>query len=116
MAKNMIIMNRGDSYKVEAVIEDPTTKTGIYFLNDSDCVFLGVMYPHMSFENAFIKKKYTKKDQGEDGYICIELKPIDTLDLEPGVYYYSVKLVKNMLTENEEVETIVNKAKLVLND
>ena len=116
MAKNMIIMNRGDSAELNLFIDDEYSSDGLYLLDSHDAVFLGVMMPNMSFEDAIIKKKYVLYDQREDKSILIRLSPADTLDLAPGIYYYAIKLVKNVGTEHEEVKTIINKTKFVLND
>lgn len=69
------------------------------------------MYPHQKFEDAIIRKKFTSVDQGSDGTIAIRLDPADTIDLDSGVYYYAVKL-----RQNDQVFTIINKAKLVVAD
>ena len=40
----------------------------------------------------------------------------ETAELLPGVYYYSVKLRQNIGTDNEQVTTIINKTKFIVND
>ena len=53
------------------------------------------------------------------GNLFIRFNPEDTLDLLPGVYYYSIKLHK--MTDNDEehideVITIINKTKFIICD
>ena len=77
------------------------------------------MDPHQPFENAIVKKRYTKEDCDEMGNLFIRFNPEDTLDLLPGVYYYSIKLHK--MTDNDEehideVITIINKTKFIICD
>jgi len=116
MASNIITINRGDSFEFNLYIEDKDTESGLYFLDTDDVVYLGVMMPRMTFEDALIKRKYNYTNQEKDGSIVVKITPSDTLDLEPGVYYYSVKLVQNVRTEQEEVKTVINKTKFVVND
>ena len=77
------------------------------------------MDPHQLFEDALVKKRYTKDDCDEVGNLVITLKPEDTLDLFPGVYYYAIKLHKVADNEEEyidEVITIINKTKFIICD
>lgn len=123
ITNNIIILNRGDSYIFNFYIEDDNSKDGIYHLKDDDAVYLGIMDPHQLFENALVRKKYTAEDMDPAGNISIEIKPDDTIDLYPGLYYYAIKLHKQSpakpeLNEPEidEVVTIINKTKFILND
>lgn len=108
---NIIKLVRGDTYSTSLRIESDTSEDGLYRLSADDALYFGVMYPHQKFEDAIIRKKFMKADQGSDGNVLIQLDPADTLDLDPGVYYYAVKL-----RQNSQVSTIINKAKLVLLD
>ena len=118
MSSNIIVMNRGDSFAFSLSIDDETHAEvdNLYRLTDTDVVYLGVMLPHQRFEDAIIKKRFTKKDQDSSGYIIAELAPEDTLGLLPGVYFYAVKLRQNANTKLERVSTVINKTKFVLND
>jgi hypothetical protein len=123
MSYNIITLNRGDSYPFTLYIDDPNSQDGIYRLKDDDTVYLGIMDPHQLFENALVRKKYTADDMDEAGNISIVIKPEDTIDLYPGIYYYAVKLHKlspaNQETgdsEIDEVLTVINKTKFIIND
>lgn len=120
---NIIVMNRGDSYPFNFYIEDDNSQDGVYHLKDDDAVYFGIMDPHQMFENALVRKKYTAEDMDPAGNINIVIKPEDTIDLYPGVYYYSIKLHKQSPAkpeldepETDEVLTIINKTKFIIND
>lgn len=123
MSYNIIVLNRGDSYPFTFYIEDPNSQDGIYRLKDDDAVYLGIMDPHQLFENALVRKKYTAEDMDEAGNISVEIRPEDTIDLFPGIYYYAIKLHKLSparpeLNEPEidQVSTVINKTKFIIND
>lgn len=123
MSYNIITLNRGDSYPFTLYIDDPNSQDGIYRLKDDDTVYLGIMDPHQLFENALVRKKYTADDMDEAGNISIVIKPEDTIDLYPGIYYYAVKLHKSSPANQEtgdpeidEVLTVINKTKFIIND
>lgn len=118
MASNIIVMNRGDSFAFSLSIDDEThvEVDSLYRLTDTDVVYLGIMLPHQKFENAIIKKRFTKADQDSSGYIIAEIAPEDTLDLLPGVYYYAVKLRQSTNEPTERISTVINKTKFIIND
>ena len=123
MSYNIITLNRGDSYPFTLYIDDPNSQDGIYRLKDDDTVYLGIMDPHQLFENALVRKRYTADDMDEAGNISIVIKPEDTIDLYPGIYYYAVKLHKSSPANQEtgdpeidEVLTVINKTKFIIND
>jgi hypothetical protein len=116
---NIIMINRGDTFTFDFTIDNGSTDDGRYILKDDDALYFGIMDPHQLFENALIRKKYTKEDIDEMGNLIITLKPEETLDLYPGVYYYAIKL--HRMTDNElehidEVLTIINKTKFIICD
>ena len=113
---NVIQITRGDDFNFVLNVEDPSSDNGNYMLKENDAFYLGVMLPHQPFEHAILKKKYTKATQNSDGNIIATIKASDTLDLLPGVYYYSVKLRCNIDTEQEMVTTVINKTKFIIND
>ena len=67
---------------------------------------------------------FDSQDQNiADGSIKIKITPNDTRLLKPGVYYYTVKLqrggtpgVINDLDEPEEVRTIIERTKFIINE
>ena len=116
---NIRRINRGDTFTFDFTIYDENSTDGRYILKDDDALYFGIMDPHQLFEDAIVRKKYTKEDTDEMGNLIITLNPEDTLDLIPGIYYYAVKLHK--LTDNEEeyvdeVITVVNRTKFIIND
>lgn len=118
MAQNIITINRGDTYNFDLTIYDDSLD-GRYTLQDDDVLYFGLMDPRQKFEDALVKKRYTKDDCDEMGNLNIEIRPEDTLDLMPGVYYYAIKLhrMKNDETEFiDRVITVINKTKFVIND
>ena len=116
---NIIRINRGDTFSFDFTISDENSPDGRYVLKDDDVLYLGLMDPHQMFEDALVKKRYTKDDCDELGNLIIKFSPEDTIDLVPGVYYYSIKLHKQ--TDNDEdyideVVTIINKTKFIICD
>ena len=81
------------------------------------------MDPHQHFEDALVRKKFTKEDLDEFGVLNIVITPEDTLDLLPGTYYYAIKIHLNheefevdSFKKIDKVNTIINKTKLFLCD
>ena len=121
---NIVVMNRGDTYTFDLTINDENSNDGVYHLQGDDVVYFGLMLPHQPFEVAIVRKRYTIDDLNEFGTITISLEPSDTLDLDPGVYYYAVKLhmdhqevyADGTPFSVDEVVTVINKTKFVICD
>ena len=124
---NVIVLNRGDSFSFDLTLNDETAENGRYILKGNDAVYFGLMDPHQPFETAWVRKKYTVADldDPEVGNLVINLEPKDTIDLIPGIYYYSVKLKMDHtetdpdtqeVTHVDRVITVINKTKFFLND
>lgn len=123
---NMIVLNRGDTYEFDLTIEDDTSVDGRYHIQGDDTIYFGIMDPYQPFEEALVRKKFTTEDADLNGNLSIVIEPEDTLDLLPGLYYYSVKIHlqhENIHPETGEVlgfvdkvHTVINKTKLFLND
>ena len=62
MAKNIIKLNRGDSYKFKISIPDKEDNTKNFLLTDTDVVYFALMYPHQRFEEAILIKGYDHTD------------------------------------------------------
>ena len=123
MAKNIIKMNRGDTYEFNLTIDDEGSESGKYVLQGNDTVYFGLMEPNSAFEQSLVKKIYTEEDRDKDGNIFITIEPEDTEHLLPGVYYYSVKLeVDHEIGDGEtresihKVITVINKTKFIILD
>lgn len=124
MAKNIIKLNRGDSFEFKVSIPNKENTNKNYILTNSDVVYFALLYPYQPFADAFMVKGYTIEDQNkETGEIVIKLVPNDTRCLAPGIYYYTVKLqrggtleVINDFDEPDEVRTIIDRTKFIIND
>ena len=125
MAKNIIKINRGDSYDFKVCVPDKEDCTKNYILTGSDIIYFALLYPHQRFEDAILIKGYDHTDQivehGKNtGEILIKIEPKDTRRLAPGIYYYTIKLQKGgtpgIIEEAEEVETIIERTKFIIND
>jgi hypothetical protein len=130
MAKNIIKLNRGDSYefKVSVPVLDEKGNITNYILTDSDVVYFALLYPHQKFEDAILIKGYDHTDHIIDkgkntGEILIKIEPKDTRRLAPGIYYYTVKLQRGGslintkdCDEPDEVRTIIERTKFIIND
>ena len=123
IAKNGIItITRGDSAETSLYINIGTElEPLITKLGDNDKVYLGVMEPNQLFEDAIIKKVYTKddhKDEDDPEALTISFDCEDTENLLPGVYYYSIKLYRpgDGLTTKDRIDTIVPKRKFIIVD
>lgn len=121
---NIVVMNRGDTYTFGLTINDESSADGLYHLQGDDVVYFGLMLPHQPFEVAIVRKRFTAEDADAFGNLTISLEPSDTLDLEPGVYYYAVKLhmdhkeayADGTPIDVDEVVTVINKTKFVICD
>lgn len=128
MAKNIIKLNRGDSYELKINIPDKEDCTKNYILTGTDVVYFALLYPHQRFEDAIIIKGYDHTDHiiengANTGEILIKIEPKDTKRLAPGIYYYTVKLqrggtlgVIDDCDDAEEVRTIIERTKFIIYD
>lgn len=129
MAKNIIKLNRGDSYEFIVTIPDKENRANNYILNSSDVVYFVLLYPHQRFEDAILIKGYDHTDQIIEngintGEILVKLMPGDTKYLAPGIYYYTIKLYSGgTLNEDDgsyedatEVRTIVERTKFIITE
>lgn len=118
MIGNRVVINRGDSWDLTIKVLDEAGE--LYYLEDGDTLYFGVMDPHQHFEDALIRKKLTNKDSNyspSTGLGIFKLKASDTIDLIPGIYYYAVKLHRvNKTLKIDEVITVIDKTKFVIND
>ncbi len=116
MVGRVVNVTRGDSCYITAQILDETSNE-IYYLSDEDVAYFGVMDANQKFEDALIKKRLTKENMAEDGTLLIYFTPSDTVELIPGVYWYSLKLHKiKKDAKIDRVETIVANTKFIIND
>jgi hypothetical protein len=124
MSKNIIKINRGDSYSFTVKIPVLDNYNKNYFLTANDAVYFALLYPNQRFEDALLLKGYTLEDQDvETGEIIIKIIPNDTRCLTPGIYYYTVKLQRGGTLETigdydepDEVRTIIERTKFIINE
>lgn len=115
---NIITLTRGDTAETTLVINIGTELEPIlHELSGDECVFFGLMEPSCSFEDAILKKVFTKDDVIiDDGipYVHIIFNTEDTELLLPGVYYYSIKLYRPANSEHPRdlVDTIIPRKSL----
>ena len=125
MSTKIIKLNRGDSYEFWVNIPKKEDASQSYLLDPiKDAVYFAIVFPHQRFENAILFKGYTAEEQDQEtGDILIKLEPNDTRRLQPGVYYYTVKLqrggtldVIDDFDEPEEVRTVIERTKFIINE
>jgi hypothetical protein len=124
MASNIIKINRGDSFELTVKVTDKYDSSKKYLLTPNDIIYFAILYPYQAFENALIVKGFMHTDQDIDtGNIAIKIIPNDTRLLDPGVYYYTVKLQRGGtltdikdLDEPDEVRTLIDRTKFIIND
>ena len=124
MSTKIIKINRGDTFEFNTIIPCKKDANTFYLLTSRDVLYFALMYPHQKFEDAIVIKGYTVEDQDvETGKILIRLTTNDTRCLEPGVYYYTAKLqrggtleVINDFDEPDEIRTIIERTKFIINE
>lgn len=106
--KAYLEMNRGDTFIHPLVINQGTELNfNQYQLQDDEYLYVAIMEPKQSFEDALIRKRYSKNsDKDEDGNILFILDPIDTEYLLTGKYYITVKL-RSIINNKEVVKTLL---------
>lgn len=94
-ADNCIKITRGDDAKSTLTINAGTKmRPEVYELKEGDQLLFHIMEPNQKFEDAFLKKIYTKDDLDENKDVVIVFTHADTVDLVQGLYYYEVKLIE----------------------
>ena len=124
MSSNIIKLNRGDSFKMPLFIADKKEPHKKHLLEQDEAIYFALLYPNQRFEDAILVKGYDLKDQSVNtGEVVLTLSPNDTRALTPGVYYYVVKFQKggtldviDDFDEPDEVRTIVERTKFILNE
>lgn len=83
-----------------------------------DTIFFGLLEPNQRWEKALVKKVFTAYDFNyDDKSIELRLDTEDTEYLEPGNYYYEIKLYRcpdPEIDNNTHVDTIVGRTKFVI--
>lgn len=124
MSTNIIKINRGDSFSHKIRIPEVNDYTNNHLLEDNEVIYFALLYPNQPFEEAILIDGYTRKEQDDDtGEITITLSASETRNLAPGIYYYTVKLQRGGtlsdatdLDEPDEVRTIIERTKFIVNE
>ena len=124
MSTNIIKLNRGDSLDFPLIVTEKFDTEKKHLLAANEAVYFAICYPNEGFEKAVIVKGYDLRDQNpNNGKIDIKITPNDTRSLAPGIYYYTVKLQRGGTLEviddfddPEEVRTIIERTKFILNE
>ena len=126
MSKNIIKINRGDSFEFITEVPSKNDISKNYLLKPTDALYFAVLLPHQNFEEALILKGYRGSDPEVDqktGKILIKLTHNETNELLPGVYYYTTKVhiggsLEDLgaLEEPDEVRTIIERTKFIVNE
>ena len=107
-----LIISKGDSFSVPLFINVGTKEAPIRLdlsVLPSASIYLGVYAIHSSFENSIVRKKFTVKDINEKGDIIVNFKREDTIYLNPGNYYYEVKLRLKNEKDGEFIRTVIGR-------
>ena len=113
----IININRGDSFSLNVCINLGTCVEQIkYVLQPGDKVYFGLMEPNQPFECAISRRLFTNADLDENDNVQMNFSGEQTEFLLPGIYYYSVKLVRLGENNEEIVDTIIPKTKFIIID
>ena len=113
----IVRVNRGDSFAMQISLRlGNVFNSEVYTLKDSDAVYVGILEPNQRFEDAIVKKKLSAQHQAGE-HIVAKFRPIDTLNLMPGKYFYQAKLeTTNKTSKEKDVQTIVDKTLLFIEE
>jgi hypothetical protein len=98
-------MVRGDSYTLPIVLNCGSREKFVaHTLQNNECLYIGIMKPNQSFENAEIRCMLNK-DSEKDVYgnSIMRLLPEHTVNLIPGKYYLTVKF-----SNGRDITTLVD--------
>ena len=107
---NIVSLSRGDSFIVPLFINQGSKQCPIrYNLKNHKSfeLYFGVMECNQKFDDAVIRKKWTY-DTGlinQFGDLMVNLTSDDTVLLNPGKYFYEIKL-KYKTSEGEKISSI----------
>ncbi len=92
--KNIFTIDRGDTFEFPLDIYEGSDFTcSKYYLKPGDNIYVAILQPHESFENAIIRKKLDiNSDTDENGNPLFILESLDTEYLLVGKYFITAKL------------------------
>jgi hypothetical protein len=115
---NKIIITRGDDAHLTFFINTGTKLKPVRFdLRDNFNSKLTwyLMKPNTRYENAILTKEYTSDDCNDDGDVIVKFDHKDTIDLQEGIYYYTVKLTYYD-GETKQINTIIPESLFLIED
>lgn len=91
---NCFMLSRGDTFRFPITINCGTKlEPEIYELKQTDTLYIAILEPGQSFENAIIRQTLTMKNADEEtGCITFILKSSDTEYMLTGKYFITIKL------------------------
>ena len=113
----IISFPRGETFSTPLFLNQGTDLKPIrYILKDNDEVYLSIMEPRQPFEKGIIRKIFTKDNLNKNGDVIIRIEHDDTRCLLPGKYFYQIKA--KLIDENgrEDVNTVVEKTELIIEE
>ena len=111
----IIKLTRGDTVQLPLFINKGTAMQPVrYELQDGDEVYLALMQPNQYFEDAILKKKFTKDNLNDHGDVLIRFESEDTVQLIPGKYYYQIKAKFLNVEGNYDVNTLVERTQFII--
>lgn len=112
-----ISINRGDTFKVPLFIDcSKDIFNSIRFpLKERDEIYFYLVEPNTPSKFPLIKQIYKKEDINENGDIILKFIHDDTCWINPGTYYYEIKLRRKLEEGFEDIlVTIVDRRKFVI--
>lgn len=104
----IITLHRGDNFSIPLYINFGHQLDLIrYKLKENEKVFFALLEPNQPFEEALLKKTYTKDDLNKYNDVIIKITSEDTINLIPGTYYYEIKLESFEEDGSKVISTIV---------
>lgn len=119
ISRNKIItMNKGDYVCIPLILALKSKNMCgeiEYTLRDEDIVQFRIMNCNDTWDDAIIKKEYTKDNFCGNNRINIILDGEDTINMESGKYFYEIKFI-TYLEGEELVDTIISRREFILLD
>ena len=113
----IISLNQGDWFEFPLFMNQGNQMYPIRYSlleDDTASVYFSIMIPGQEFQNGLIRKKYTSiSPHNSCGDIILNLTSDETMSLEPGRYFYSVKLVYDKDNEQKVATLVPNKMLVV---
>jgi hypothetical protein len=86
-------MVRGDTFSLPLELNEGSREYfKRYTLGDDEKLYIGIMKPNQSFENADIRCMLDNTcDKDSAGNVIFKLSPDHTINMNPGKYYFTIK-------------------------